>query len=234
MEERLLNCLRNNTCGEIGDEVVIEEPYIPYIPAHWNRILVLAESQNLSPTNQGYVEALRGLDPKSRMKRLGHPELTDSAEVGVSPWDDGSLKLAVEAAFGAQADHTGVSNAVLWSQRDSLLQTNINPGRPLQGRSSDIWREMLQIIQPKLLICSGNIAHSVVDEAGWPDEKIARLRLPSPNAMSRISGMFREKDLLNRYPEVRQVVQTHPEWVTSYRRNKILFACHAVSLRSCR
>ena len=232
MEDQLLNCLRINTCDDLDDAVVIEEPYIPYIPADWNGVLVLAESQNLSSTNHGYVEALRRLAPTGRMKRLGHPELVDDGKVGVGPWDDGSLKLAVEAAFGARADRTGVSNAVLWSQRDPITKANINPDTHLQRESSVIWVEMLQIIRPERVICSGNVAQRVVREGGWLDEKTAKLRLPSPSAMSRTSGMFREEDLLDRYREVARVIEAHPEWVESDRRNKIFFACHAVSLHS--
>ncbi len=45
--------------------------------------------------------------------------------------------------------------------------------------------------------------------------------------------LFNEADLLNRYPEVKNVVNKHPEWLQGgYRLNKIFFACHAVSLYS--
>ena len=57
------------------------------------------------------------------------------------------------------------------------------------------------------------------------------LRLPSPSYLSRISGLFDEQDLLARYPEVEAAVTNHPEWLAGgYKRNKILFACHAVSV----
>ena len=41
-----------------SENVVIEEPYIPYIPDKWNYVLVLAESQNLSSRNSDYVQEL--------------------------------------------------------------------------------------------------------------------------------------------------------------------------------
>ena len=44
--------------------------------------------------------------------------------------------------------------------------------------------------------------------------------------------MFQETDLLQRYPEVDAVIREHLGWVTKQRRNKIFFACHAVSLSS--
>jgi len=42
--------------------------------------------------------------------------------------------------------------------------------------------------------------------------------------------MFREDDLLRRYPEVAAVAERHPEWLVKYRLNKVVFACHAVSV----
>jgi hypothetical protein len=48
--------------------------------------------------------------------------------------------------------------------------------------------------------------------------------------MSRIVGMFDTEDLLERFPEVAAAAGRMPEFLKSYRANKILFACHAVSL----
>lgn len=54
----------------------------------------------------------------------------------------------------------------------------------------------------------------------------------SPLGMSCVCGMFGENDLLSRYPEVAQVCRQHPEWAAApYAKNKVFFACHAVSLR---
>ena len=232
MEQELLDILRTKACREMGEGIVIREPYIPYLPKGWNGMLVLAESQNLSAANEAYVDELMRLDPTGRMKRLGHPELYEGADIGVAPWDDGSLKLAVEAAFGAIAERTGVSNAVLWSQRDPNTGANSNPDAHLQELSSVLWRDMLEIIQPERVICSGNIAHRVVCNAVWTGGRIDKVRLPSPNGISRVSGMFGKTDLLKRYPEVRKVAEAHPEWLKSHRHNKIFFACHAVSLHA--
>ena len=227
MKEDLLALCENYEKGEIVTKVVIEEPYIPYIPPNWNRILILAESQNLSSSYEGYVEALRKLDSKDRRKRLGLNGL-NSGNVGVGPWDDGSLKLAIEAAFGVSEKETAVSNAVLWSRRDSK-GNNASPNADLKKLSSALWHEMLGIFKPKWVICSGNTAEEVIKKAGW-EKKIKKLRLPSQQAMSRTSGMFQEDDLLRRYPEVKKLLDIHPEWVELHRKNKIFFACHAVSL----
>lgn len=204
---------------------VINEPYIPYIPDNWNGIIVLAESQNLSSRSDDYIQALMSLSANERMNRLS----LGLNGIGVQPWDDGSLKLAIEAAFDVKASETAVSNAVLWSQRGKTNQS-ITPDVNLQTESSKLWVELLPILKPTLIICSGNVADSVISNTGWAGCKI-KVRLPSKTAMSRISGMFDKDDLLTRYPEVKAVADVHPEWLKGgYETNKIFFACHVVSL----
>ncbi|EGQ9976400.1 hypothetical protein FWP56_23340 [Vibrio vulnificus] len=218
-----------NTCKKYilddRNSVVIGEPYIPYIPNNWNGVLVLAESQNLSVGNNDYVQSLCNMSQGERIQRLGY----SSEFVGVYPWDDGSIKLAVEAALGANASEVAVSNAVLWSQRGGNDQ-NVNPDLDLQSLSSELWSELLSILNPKVIICCGKIAQNVVSKSGWEGDKLM-FRLPAKTAMSRVSGMFTEKDLLDRYPEVKEVVDSNPSWLNGgYRQNKIFFACHAVSV----
>ncbi|MGF1907859.1 hypothetical protein L4C38_00150 [Vibrio kasasachensis] len=205
--------------------VVISEPYIPYVPKNWNGVLVLAESQNLSVSNTDYVQFLSKMSTDERIKRLGYS--TDF--VGVYPWDDGSIKLAVEAALHVNASEVAVSNAVLWSQRGGNDQ-NVNPDLDLQSLSSGIWSELLSLLNPKIVVCCGKIAQRVVSKSGWEGETIF-LRLPAKTAMSRVSGMFTEDDLFKRYPEVEKVADRNPLWLSGgYRQNKIFFACHAVSV----
>ena len=113
------------------ESVVLKEPYIPYIPQPWNGVLVLAESQNLSSENTEHVETLREMSPAERILRLrASPDY-----VGVYPWDDGSLKLAIEASLQVKAAEVGVSNAVLWSQRGANGE-NVNPDYDIQQRSA--------------------------------------------------------------------------------------------------
>jgi hypothetical protein len=209
-------------------DVVIREPYIPHFPDKWNNILVLAESQNLSNTNSRYVEKLKSLSTTDRFCRLRGP-----LAIGIQPWDDGSLKLAVEASFDISSENTAVSNAILWSQIDEF-GNNKNPSNDLITLSINLWADLIQLIEPQYIITCGNYAHQVIGtinqmlKVTW---KSIQLRLPSRTAMSRISNMFPEKDLLFRYPEVKEVIQKHPEWLEGgYRQNKIFFACHAVSI----
>ena len=222
--KELLAVCRKHVLSD-SEGAVINEPYIPYIPDTWNGIIVLAESQNLSSGSDRYVQALMSFSANGRMNRL-IPGLNG---IGVQPWDDGSLKLAIEAAFDVKASETAVSNAVLWSQRGNTNQ-NISPDVNLQTKSSKIWTEFLDILKPNLVICSGNMADSVINNTGWTGRK-EKIRLPSKTAMSRTSGMFDKDDLLARYPEVKAVVDVHPEWLSGgYEENRIFFACHVVSL----
>ena len=203
---------------------VIPEPYIPYIPENWNGILVLAESQNLSKNNQNYVDKLKAESTNERILRLNK----NKNDIGVYPWDDGSLKLAIESSLKVKATETSVSNAVLWSQR-SQTGANKNPSGIINKLSIEIWNEFLEILNPKIVIITGKIAKEIIDKTGWKGKKVV-LRLPSRNAMSRVSGMFNKNDLLERYPEVKEVVEKNENWIKDYTLNKIFFACHAVSL----
>jgi len=209
-------------------EVVVPEPYVPYVPRPWNGTLILAEAQNLSPkTNGEYRQRLLAARAEHRMTRLG-----TLANIGIQPWDDGSLKLAVAAACRCRPEETAVSNAVPWS-RVNPEGNNFSPSRTMIDLAAGFWGDILRVLAPARVIACGKVASRVIGVASghMPQCAIHRWRLPSPSAMSRVSGMFSETDLLSRYPEVAQVRRRHPEWAAApYARNKVFFACHAVSL----
>lgn len=223
MIDDLVAVCRNHILPDSANAVV-KEPYIPFIPDHWNGVLVLAESQNLSTGFKEYVDELESVSSDARIRRLCNP----GSDLGIQPWDDGSLKIAVEAGLGLKAGETAASNAVLWSQREES-GSNANPDTDLQAESSALWVKMLHVLKPRLVVCSGNIADDVIAASAWTGHKI-KLRLPSRVAMGRVSGMFSEDDLLRRYPEVARAIEDHPEWMEGgFTRNKVFFACHAVS-----
>ena len=208
-----------------NDRVVIKEPYIPFIPENWNGYLVLSEAQNLSAANSEYVDHLRSSKPEQRFFRLGNLD-----NVGIQPWDDGSLKIAIQSAIGIQANETAVSNSVVWSLVNPE-GNNENPSKELIKLSSSFWGEILTLLNPDYIITSGKVASDVINAVNEKSWQHIRLRLPAPNAMSRVSGMFPEKELLLRYPEVGREINDHPEWVEGgYRQNKVFFACHAVTV----
>src|SRR5262245_34630412 len=104
-----------------GAGVVVPEPYFPLVPESWNGLLVVAEAQNLA-SETAYRSWLLAQAPEGRFRRLYRGN-----GVGIQPWDDGSLKLAIHAALDMRPEETAVSNAVPWSQRQSGGQ-NENPG----------------------------------------------------------------------------------------------------------
>jgi hypothetical protein len=206
---------------------VIEEPYVPYVPEPWNGLLVLAEAQNMSAKNAAYVAQVQQMDAWQRLTRLDEARKRED-RLRIQPWDDGSLPLAVESAFDLRAEATAVSNAVMWSVRDAK-GNNQNPSNRLIAESIKLWKKMLAVLQPKLIVTAGKIAEKVVQGTDVACPRHC-LRSSSPLALSRIAGMFREDDLLRRYPEVAAVAARHPEWLAKFQLNKVIFACHAVSV----
>ncbi len=225
-EEILLSICEQHT-RLAPPEVVFSEPYLPRIPPRWNSVLVLAEAQNLGRQSAAYREALAAKSPRERMVRLA-----GKGEAGIQPWDDGSIKLAIAAALVCEPEETAVSNVVPWSRVDTD-DNNATPSDPMIERAISFWKDLLPRTGPETIITCGKVAARVITAA---DDEVGRRfvlhkwRLPSPSAMSRVSGMFSEADLLERYPEVAEVCSRHPEWADRpHRRNKIFFACHAVS-----
>ena len=229
LNELLDACAKHTLSEEFANNrIVIPEAYIPYIPPQWNGYLVLAEAQNLANANDAYVKWLKGLSPRERMNRF-----SDGPAVG--PWDDGSLPCAIKAAFRLNSRKTAVSNAVPWS-RTNPDGNNENPSEEMKDKAVRFWEDLLplmKLMKPKLthIITAGKVAERVLERAD-PERRVLRknVSLPSPRAMNLISGMFNADDLLKRYPEVHRVVQSKPEWFQTYKRNKVFFACHVVSL----
>lgn len=206
-------------------DVVVPQPYVPFIPKNWNGVLVLAEAQNLSKGSPD-LEWLKSATADERIFRLGR-----DGRIAIQPWEDGSLKLAVEAALGIRAARTAVSNAVPWSLVDEK-GNNKNPTPELINRSKSIWAELLHALKSEHIITAGAIARRVITGAlkkfddkplctAWP--------LPSPRLFSPISQTIDEVELMQRFPEVAKAMSQNPEWVKTRRPNKILFACLAVA-----
>lgn len=223
LQKELIAICRRHLFTRKDVRVTVPEPYIPFIPKRWNGVLVLAEAQNHGTRASSYLKWLKGASTDKRISRL----YANKNYVGVWPWDDGSLKLAVAAALDAKSEETAVSNAVLWSQVGES-GANRNPEEALHEFSASVWRELLKALKPRQIIAAGTIAKTVVSAAGSVP---LHWRLPAPMGMNRVSGMFSEKDLLRRYPEVAKALRGNPEWLKSgYRQNKIFYACHAVSI----
>ena len=242
-EKALLEVCRKYT-SDAPENVIFPEPYLPYQPENWNGILVLAESQVIRDKEEDYAKWLQKLTPEQRMTRLRRkdpiPPYPDKRDkIGIGPWDDGTIKLALQAIFkgaklGLELENVAISNAVPWTRKSG--GKNLNPGEEMQVKAAKFWEEIVAVWKPdiKALVVLGNVAERVMRKAGVLEKykkNWLKLRLPSPNAINRVSGMFETDDLNARFPEVRGALNTLEmgENVQQYKM-KVFFACHAVSL----
>jgi hypothetical protein len=223
--ETLVDICRRHRWEESESQPIIRDSYLPFISEKWCRVLILAEAQNHSAKNQEYVDWLKKLKREDRIKRL----FLRSDQLGIYPWDDGSLKLAALSIFpDEETDRFAVGNAVFWSMRKEN-GSNANPNDEMIEKSIVLWKKLFEVWRPDLIIAAGNIAKTVV-KTSWEGNTLF-LRLPAKTAMSRVSGMFDHEDLLERYPEVAETLAKHPDLIKDgYIKNKIFFACHAVSI----
>src|SRR5262249_47631018 len=124
--------------------------------AAWNKVLVLGEAQNLSQTYSPYVNRLKASSPDARILRHYQDHV-----LHVRPWDDGTLKLAMCAVFGGDADRFAVSNAVLWSHGTDEGR-NASPDEILQSKSVEVWNRFLLELVPDHVVTTGKIAGAVI------------------------------------------------------------------------
>lgn len=229
MKDKILNCFKNFMSSHKhelkAESPIIENPYAPYVPTKWNKTLVLAEAQNLSMNHESYVAQLKSYDFPNQAFRLKDP-----SDLGILPWDDHSLKLAIEV--GMEADHreVAVSNACFWSQRKKD-GNNANPSEKLQQLSSMLWNELVILIKPKVIITIGKISKNIIEQTTLNEIKHVNLCHPSSNYLSRFSGLITEETILERFPEVKRIDFKYPEWMQNgnYRQNKLFYAVHALS-----
>lgn len=210
-----------------GGSVTVPEPYIPHVPDGWTGTLVLAEAQNHSRIAGDYVTRLLALAPRDRILRLGFLE-----DLGVHPWDDGHLKLAVNAVFDLLPEEVAVSNAVLWSCL-SASGANASPPPPLVTLSARLWATMLTVLRPTRIVTAGRVAERVVRNA----RRLAPLKfhhvvwpLPSPRVLKPVAGFLYAEDLMAHYPVVATAWGSHREWVVpSAQATAVFYACLATS-----
>ena len=225
LRKKLIEICQSYGAYKGSTKVVVDTPYIPYIPDNWNGVLVLAEAQNLNIGDYREFTELQKicrLYPDQDCSKK-YDDLYPYSRLQIQPWQDGSIPLGLKAALDLDPYQTAVCNACFWSLREN--GKNMNPNEEMQRQSRVLWREMWKELNCdiKRVICCGSIAKSIFNFT----ERDC-LRLPSPNALSRVSGMFTEEDLFKRYPEVKEVFANFKD--SAYRHNKIFYACHAVSI----
>ncbi|MUL15542.1 hypothetical protein GNP57_18805 [Aliivibrio fischeri] len=228
INENLSNCLKqfySENEKELTDlGVVVKMPYVPYIPSSWNGTLVLAEAQNLSKNNQNYVDKLNEASVEKQIHRLSNPD-----SLGILPWDDNSLKIAVELGLEQNNKEVAVSNACFWSQRNEK-GFNANPSIELQNLSVKLWNLIFSIMNPKIIITVGKVTSNIIKATEF-NGHVYSLCHPSSNYLSRFSGLIDEKYILDRFPEIKELDNRYPTWMVrgNYRQNKLFFAMHSLS-----
>ena len=214
--------------GAAPAKVTVPEPYLPYVPDPWNGILVLAEAQQLASANE-YREWLLGLSSDERIRRL---YLRSPDNIGVGPWDDGSIKLGLLAMLPElRLTEVAVSNAVPWSWAKG--RSNQNPTEEMQKIAAAFWRELLTAWRPEIrcVVAVGKPAQSVMT-ASEVKTQIVPLASSSRNFMGRVRWLFDPDDLLRHYPDVQRATEAVGIRLEGDKEfhNKVFFACHAVSV----
>jgi len=228
IENRLIDCVRQfyteNKEAIENENVIITRPYIPYIPDEWSNILLLAEAQNLSTKYQSYVDKLNNQTEEQLFKRLDDPR-----NLGILPWDDNSLKIAVEAGMHTDYRKVGVSNACFWSIRDDG-GANANPTANMQTLSTNLWNRIFKIISPRVVITVGDVAHNIINASTYKG-KHGNLCHPSSSYLSKFSNLVDESLILEKFPEIKTLDEMHPKWMVRghYRQNKLFYAMHTIS-----
>jgi uracil-DNA glycosylase len=215
---------------QVDPKVVVPEPYVPFIPDKWNRVLVLAEAQNLSATHKKYRDKLLAMTPPTRIHRL--TARTDH-QLGIKPWDNGLLKMAVEVMLDCRAEETAVGNGVFWSLVDHK-DRNVNPTPEMVEHAARLWGLLLAQLRPECVITAGAVARKVI--AKLPKSvspmQVLSVQLPSPRGLATLSGLFDGADLLRHYPEVAEVQARQPGWFkvkNKVSNSRLVYACHTAS-----
>lgn len=182
--------------------VVVKTPYIPLIPDNWsqNQILVLFEAQNLSGSRKGNNKFINSLNNCNQIKRL-YGGIIDSERIGITPWDDGYLDFPLKVCFPQfhKSDYA-VGNSVFWSISED--KKNITPINDLINKSSELWSQLLPEMNPKIIVCVGDIASKVISKSRVGNAKIVSTYFPYSQYVSFINKHFDFSKELDKFPEV--------------------------------
>jgi hypothetical protein len=198
--------------------VIVCEPYLPYRPKIWNGILVLAEAQSSNASR--YWDKLRDLDETAKMTRLGRKELQDEegdGDIGIGPWDDGTIKFALQVIFKEacpklKLEEIAVSNAVPWTRGSGKDGKNLSPDEQMEIEAAKFWGKIFDVWHNiKVLITLGKVAERVMKNAGiLKNEKFIEnwLKLYHPSYTNRVKGVFCCDDLKTRFREVQKTLDS--------------------------
>jgi hypothetical protein len=237
----LINICKNHKYPH-PEEVMFVEPYLPYIPKDWNGILVLSESQNIKEGDKYYKWLIDELNEETRMTRLGRkesrPPNIDCLDIGIGPWDDGTIKIALQAIFeGAnpklKLENVAVSNAVPWTKKRRGSK-NENPDKCMKNKAKEFWEDIFGMWEPKInmLIVLGNIAEEVMNNIEIKEKYVKnQLKLVSPSQryLNFVRGAFDCNEVEKSFPMIQKAFYTlEIDKNTKYYKNKVFYAHQAV------
>jgi len=208
LKSRLANICQNYKFAqdEKPNNLVIEAPYIPFIPENWhrNKVLILFESQNLSGARRGNKNYLKELTSKdsstNKVMRLYNNSLGEG-RLGILPWDASFLDLPLKVCFPTfDRNDFAVGNSVLWSLASN--KKNISPSSLLIELSSMLWKVFLEEIDPNIIITVGNVADSVIKKTKYSKCIIINTFFPYGRYASFIHKHFNFTSEVSRYQEV--------------------------------
>jgi len=211
-------------------------PYAPYIPVDWNRILVLAESQQLRGKKKGnseYKKSLLAANNEELIFRLGNEKITGNkpeTQIGITPWDEGFIKLAMLSCFPeSNIEQFGVSNAVPWH----LDKNNDTLAAFLKYKSIAFWRDILPVLQPKMIICTGKIANSIITGTGYCSIKAClQFHIRSASQLHfMVEKTYRANEWLDKNPVIKELFRKNAQLINPRKpyRYFVWYAAHAVS-----
>lgn len=227
------NQLTEAEISEYSLDLVLDKyPYAPYIPDNWNGYLAIAEAQQLrrsSTGNSKYVDDLLSGNTEQLIFRLNN-EKFNKGKVGITPWDDGFIKIAIKSCFPEiNINQVAVANAIPWS----LNKLNTKQDKFLIERSKKYWKEILELLKGdlKCVVRTGEYARNILAFKELKDiniEKVFSIR--SASQLERVSSLFNWEDLLKRYPEVKNAMLNSGYSIDDENNaNLIFYAAHAVS-----
>ena len=187
---------------------------------------MVAEAQNLAG-DTAYVRRLKAATQKDRISRL---HWNAPATLGIGPWDDGTLKLAVTVCLAWTSVVT--ISAVLerralvadrrWPERQPRRVTERPVGRGLEANTH---RDETSPDR------DGGQGRERCDSLPGRQCSTSSLGAPaSPVYLNRVAWLFDSTDLLFRFPTVARAVAANPDWLKMNRNAKVFYACHAASM----
>ena len=216
-------------------------PYIPFIPENWNGILVLAESQQLSGNKKGnidYIKLLNEADEIDQITRLGNKTITEKEpefKIGITPWDDGYIKLAMTACYpNKNINEFSVSNVIPWY----FIRSNKLHRKEYIILSNLYWQKIIPILIDyglNTIIRTGTYARNILNSKLVNNERLMKsvYYLRSASQLERVAYLFDSNDLKAHYSDINKDINKlksiQEEEINLDTESHIFYTAHALS-----